>query len=380
MAPRKRKSNSVLSLADSLPPVHQLRVAGRFVRKRLKKPGAAPGELVHTGPQKVEQVRIHFIQYQDGMLQEKVLENVQEAFPVSEAPIVTWVNIDGLHEVDLIRQVGERLSIHPLVLEDIVTVGQRPKVEEHEGYLYLVLPMLSMEKDAVTVHEEQLSIILGPSYVFTFLEDIGDVFDPVRERIRTAGSRIRQRGADFLTYSLVDAVVDHYFTILEAVGDVIEHVEAEVVQSPRPQTMHELHGLKREILIVRRAVWPVRDMLSALLRSESPLVSDNTRVFLRDVYDHAVRIIDTVETLRDVVGGIIDLYLSSVSNRTNEVMKALTVMASIFIPLTFIVGIYGMNFDFMPELRVWWAYPILWLFMASVATGMLWHFKRRGWL
>jgi magnesium transporter len=290
------------------------------------------------------------------------------------------MNVDGLHEVELIRELGDRLSIHPLVLEDIVSTGQRPKVEEHESYLYVVLPMLSIDPKTGAVHDEQVSVVLGASWVLTFQERVGDVFDPVRERIRSPAGRIRAHGADYLAYALVDAVVDHYFAVLEAIGDTAERLEIEVMDEPGPDAMHRLHALKREMLMVRRAVWPVREMVNGLIRTESPLVTDATKVFLRDVYDHAVRIIDTVEVLRDVTSGMIDLYLSNVSYRTNEVMKTLTVIASIFIPLTFIAGLYGMNFAFMPELEVRWGYPALLGVMAVVAFGMVWHFKRRGWL
>jgi magnesium transporter len=301
-----------------------------------------------------------------------------DIFPFAPSPAISWVNVEGLHEVDLIRQLGEGLSIHPLVLEDIVSTGQRPKAEEHESYLYIVLPMLSIAEGRV--EDEQLSLILGPNYVVMFQERPGDDFDPVRERIRTSNARIRSRGADYLAYALLDSVVDHYFAVLESVGTMADDLEAEVLEGNRADTMHRLHALKREMLVVRRAVWPVREMLNNLIRTECELVSDETKVYLRDVYDHAVRIIDTVEVLRDVVSGLIDLFLSNLSARLNEVIKSLTVMASIFIPLTFIVGLYGMNFEFMPELKVWWAYPALWLIMLSIAGGMIWHFKRKGWI
>jgi magnesium transporter len=376
----KRKRGLVPSLIpDALNPVHQLKVMGRLVRRRVGKPGAPPGTLVHAGPPKVETVRISLLEYGEQLV-EKEIEDLSQLLPFAPAPTVSWVNVEGLHEVELIRELGERLSIHPLVLEDIVSTGQRPKVEDHESYLYIVLPMLSMDPNTGAVEDEQLSLILGPSWVVMFQERPGDDLDAVRERIRMGGSRIRGRGADYLAYALVDSVVDHYFVVLEQIGAVAERMEIEVLEGQSPQTMHRLHALKRELLMVRRAVWPVREMLNTLIRTECPLVGEPTKIYLRDVYDHAVRIIDTVEVLRDVVSGLIDLYLSSISNRLNEVMKSLTVMASIFIPLTFIVGVYGMNFGFMPELEVWWAYPVLWAVMIAIAGGMLWHFRRRGWI
>jgi magnesium transporter len=377
---RKRKRGRVPTLIpEVLNPVHQLRVMGRLVRRRVGKPGAPPGTLVHEGPKKVEKVRISLVEYGEHLV-EKEVARPSDLLPFAPAPTVSWVNVEGLHEVELVRELGEKLSIHPLVLEDIVSTGQRPKVEEHEGYLYIVLPMLSIDADTGVVEDEQLSLILGPSWVLMFQERPGDDFDPVRERIRAAGSRIRGRGADYLAYALLDSVVDHYFVVLEALGTIAERTEIEVLEDPTTQTMHRLHSLKREMLMVRRAVWPTREMLNTLIRTECPLISEPTTVYLRDVYDHAIRIIDTVEVLRDLVSGLIDLYLSSVSNRLNEVVKALTVMAGIFIPLTFIVGVYGMNFDFMPELEVWWAYPVLWVVMLGLAGGMIWSFRRRGWI
>ncbi len=361
-------------------PVRKLRVMGRFVRRRAKSAGAPPGTLVHTGPKRMEAVRVSFLDYDADHLDEQAVERIQEVWPFRDSPTVSWVNIDGLHDTDLIQQVGDHFGIHPLVLEDILSVGQRPKIEEYDGYLYVVLSMLMWNEDSREVEDEQLSLILGPNYVFTFQERMGDVFDPVRERLRSAKGRIRGRGNDYLAYALIDAVVDRYFHVLEAIGAITEELELEVLEDPDRSTMERLHHLKREMVVIRRAIWPVRDLTNGLARSDSPLIQQETRVYLRDVYDHTVQIIETVEGLRDVVSGMIDLYLSNVSNRTNEVMKVLTIMASIFIPLTFMAGIYGMNFDFMPELHMRWAYPTLWGLMVVVAGTMLLYFKRKGWL
>jgi magnesium transporter len=381
MARRTRKSGDLSPLLPDFPdPIHQLRVMGRLIRRRHARPGTAPGTLVRPGPAPAEEARVTKIQYAPDHLHEAEVTAFEDEADFPAPPTVTWLNVEGLHDVALIRALGERFSLHPLVLEDIVNAGQRPKMEEHDGYLYIALPMLSMAPDGSAVQDEQLSLILGPNYVLTFQERAGDDFDPVRDRVRVPGARIRGRGADYLAYALVDAVVDHYFAVLEAIWDAAEILEAEVIDRPGRETMHRLHALKREMLMVRRAVWPVREMVNSLARTESPLVSDVTRVYLRDVYDHAIRIIDTVEVLRDVVGGIIDLYLSSLSNRTNEVMKTLTVIASIFIPLTFIAGVYGMNFEHMPELEWRWAYPALLALMLGLALGMLWIFRRRGWM
>jgi magnesium transporter len=381
MTRRKRKSGHLPpGIPDVLSPLHQLRVMGRLIRRRATTPGTAPGTLVRPGPATVEPARITLIEYGPDALHEREPASLADVPGFAETAGVHWLNVDGVHDLDLVRALGERYALHPLVLEDVVSLGQRPKLEEYEGYLYIVLPMLTVDPETAMVRDEQLSLLLGPNWVVTFQERPGDDFGPVRERVRITGARIRGRGADYLAYALVDAVVDHYFAVLEAIGDVAERLEGEVVDRPGRDTMHRLHLLKREMLMVRRAVWPVRDLVNTLMRTESPLVTPGTHPYLRDVYDHAIRIIDTVEVLRDVVGGIMELYLTSLSNRTNEVMKTLTVMASIFIPLTFIVGIYGMNFDYMPELAWPWAYPALLSFMLAVALGMLWAFRRRGWV
>ncbi len=372
--------NPLSYVPKALNPVRRLRVMGRFVRRHGKQRGAPPGTLVHTGVQRMEAPRITFLDYDEASLNEREVQAIEEVWPFRDSPTVSWVNVDGLHDVALVEKIGEHFGIHPLVLEDIVHVGQRAKAEEYDDMLYVVLYMLHWDEAAQQVSEEQISLVVGSRWVLSFQEHHGDVFDPVRERLRTSKGRIRQRGADYLAYALVDATVDSYYAVLERMGETIERMELEVLEDPTPGTMAQLHELKRELLAVRRAIWPVREMMSTLLRLETPLIEAPTRVFMRDVYDHAVQLIDTVESLRDVVSGMIDIYLSAVSNRTNEVMKVLTIMASIFIPLTFIAGVYGMNFRYMPELDQRWAYPAVWGVMLVVGLGMLVWFKRKGWM
>lgn len=366
-------------LPGVLNPVNHLKVVGRLVRRTPKKPGSAPGTLVHTGPRKVERIRISFLDYDAEHLHEEEVDSIRECFPLKETPTVSWINVDGLHDLELIRNLGEHFGFHPLVLEDLVSVGQRPKLEEHEDYLYIVLHMLSFDGDTKRVESEQLSLLVGSSYVFSFQERVGDVFDPVRERIRSAAGRIRGQGPDYLAYALMDAVVDGYYAVLERVGDEIEDLDLEVMEEPEQATLRRIHDLKREMLVIRRAVWPLRDVMSQLLRSDHPWITSDTKVFFRDVYDHAVQSLDTVETLRDLASGLTDLYLSAVGQRQNEVMKVLTIMASIFIPLTFVAGVYGMNFQHMPELALTWAYPAVLALMAAVAGAMTWYFRRKGW-
>jgi magnesium transporter len=353
---------------------------GRFVRRQMKKPGSAPGTMVHTGAKKVEHTRIRLIDYDPGSLREQEVGDIAEVWSSCDAPTVSWVNIDGLHEIALVQQVGEHFGLHPLVMEDIVHVGQRPKMEAYDDCLFVVLTMLDWNAEQRLTGEEQLSLVLGPTWLLTFQERVGDVFEPVRERIRTSNRRIRSRGPDYLAYALVDAVVDRYFVILERLGEATEELELSVMEGSGPGTMEALHHLKRELLVVRKAVSPVRELVAGLLRDESPLVHEESGIYLRDVQDHAARLVESVDSLRDVASGLADLHLSALGQRTNDVMKVLTVMASIFIPLTFMAGVYGMNFENMPELGVPWAYPVLWVAMLAVAGGMILYFKRKGWI
>lgn len=367
------------ALNGAIHPLRSARIVGRVVQRMVQKPGASPSVLVHVGPRMVEKVRLRLFEYDAEKLSERTLEDISEALPTRDNPPVGWLNVDGLHDTELLGELRDHFGIHPVAMEDVVTLGHRAKMEEYEGYILLILPMLSFDEESLTVQTEQLSLILGPRWVLTFQERFGDVFEPVRERLRTAHGRIRQRGADYLAYALMDAVVDRYFGILEKLGDAAEELDQRVMENPAPEILHWINHLKKELLLMRRSVWPLREALSSFVRTESDLVTESTQVFARDVYDHAIQIIDTVETLRDLTGGMTDLYLSTMGQRTNEVMKVLTIMASIFIPLTFMAGVYGMNFEFMPELHVPWAYPALWLLMLSVAGGMIWYFRRKGW-
>lgn len=366
-------------LTRGLSVVRRLGALSGLAQRRKKKPGSSPGTIVHTGAKKVENVRVSFIDYDRSGLREHQMDRIEECFPLRDLQTVTWINVDGLHDVALIESLGRHFGLHPLVLEDIAAVNQRPKMEEYDDYLYLVPRVLAFDDERKQVLHEQLSVVLGTNFVLTFQERIGDAFDAVRERLRSAKGRIRTRGADYLAYALVDAVVDSYFLLLEKIGDHVEDLDETVMEAPTEETLHGIHALKREMLFVRRAIWPVREVTAQLYRSEHGLIHDETVIFLRDVYDHAVQALDTVETLRDLTAGLTDLYLSAVSQRQNEVMKVLTIMATIFIPLTFVAGVYGMNFKFMPELDITWAYPALLAIMASIAGAMIWYFKRRGW-
>ena len=342
------------------------------------KVGAPPGTLIHIGERKAERSRIRLMAYDGEKLSEKDLESVDGRSCRDESTVV-WLNIDGIHDISVIEAAGRCFGIHPLVQEDILNTAQRPKMEEYENYLFLVVKMLQTDP-AGGIRTEQVSIVLGSSFVLSFQEMEGDVFDRIRERLRTGKGRIRKLGADYLAYALLDSIIDRYFLILEDLGDRIEALEEELILHPTPPTLRKIHQFKREMIHLRKSIWPLREVLGSLQRQEPPLMQESTRIYLRDVYDHTIQIVDTVETYRDIIAGMLDLYLSSLSHRTNEVMKVLTIIATIFIPLTFIAGVYGMNFDYMPELHWKWSYPILWGLMVLTVLGMLWYFRRKKWL
>ena len=355
----------------------------RHIKKRSAKSGLPPGTPVHIGTPRTGAARVEIINYGEGRYSRQVYDSVEACPLVKDAPGVTWINVDGVHDVAMLERLGECFGLHPLVREDIANTDQRPKVEDHGDYLYVVLRMLYVApEDAGAITSEQVSIILGPNFVLSFQEQEreGDVFGPVRERIKNGKGRIRAMGADFLAYSLMDSVVDNYFVIMEGLGEKIEVLEDELVKEASPATLREIHTMKRDMIFLRRSVWPLREVIGLMERGDSTLVGEHMRVYMRDVYDHTVQVIDTVETFRDMLSGMLDIYLSSVSNRLNEVMKVLTIIATIFIPLTFIVGVYGMNFRYLPELEWPWAYPALWAVMLVIGGGMVVFFRRKKWL
>lgn len=349
------------------------------IPKRSKKAGLAPGTLVHIGEKKTGAVKITVFEYDETHCQERQVA-LPEDIKVAADPAVTWIDVSGIHQLDVIERFGKQFNLHPLLLEDIVNTDQRPKLDDYGSYWYVVLKMLYAADRSGDFQVEQVSLVFGPNFLLSFQENGRDVFQPIRERLRTGKGRIRQSAADYLLYSLVDAIVDQYFVVLETVGERLEALQDAVVSNPRPATLHEIHALKRELLFLRRAVWPVREVINALERLDSPALRDSTKVFFRDVYDHVIQIIDTIETLREMASGMLDIYLSSISSRLNAVIKVLTIITTIFMPLTFIVGIYGMNFDYMPELHWRWGYPLVLLGIVSIAIGMLVYFKRKKWL
>lgn len=344
------------------------------------KAGMPPGTLIHIGERKEEETKIKIIDYDENNFQEKEVKTVEECFPFKETSTVTWINIDGIHHVDVIEKIGNHFDLHPLILEDILHTDQRPKLEDFGQYMYIVFKMLYFDETETEIKAEQVSLILAPKLVISFQEMVGDTFNPVRERIRNSKGRIRKMGSDYLAYALIDAVVDSYFSILENFGEKIDFIEEELVTVPTPQTLQTIHDLKREIIFLRKSVWPLREVINNLERGDSPLIQKSTGIYLKDVYDHTIQIIDTIETYKEMLSGMLDIYLSSVSNKMNEVMKVLTIIATVFIPLTLIVGIYGMNFKYMPELEWKWSYPIVWVIMISIGTFMYFYFKRMKWI
>ncbi len=351
----------------------------RFFRRRARTVGLSPGTPVYVGEERTEPAQVELIDYDDTRIDERIIEDAGEAARLRESPTVTWLNVTGVHDVPLIERLGEALGLHPLVVEDVCHTDQRPKLDDYGDYIYLVVRMLRRTPDGA-LESEQISFVLAPNLVVSFQEKPGDVFDPVRLRIREHKGRVRRLGADYLLYALLDAIVDHYFIVLEPFGDHTEELEERLVSSPGPDALRTIHGLRRELVYLRKSIWPLREALSALQRTESTLMRKTTVVFLRDLYDHSIQVIDTVEAFRDTVSGMLDIYLSSVSNRMNEVMKVLTIIATTFIPLTFIAGVYGMNFMFMPELRWPWAYFVVLGLMAAVAVVMVIYFRRKRWL
>jgi len=353
----------------------------KLTKKRSQKAGLPPGTLIHIGEKKREEPKITILDYDEAQFQEREAKSTKECFPFKEKPTVTWINVEGLHQVEVLERLGGCYGLHPLVLEDILNTDQRPKMEDYGEYIYVVLKMLNYDDKSGQIEAEQISLILGQNFVLSFQEGKeGDVFGLLRERLRGGKGRIRKMGADYLAYSLIDSVVDHYFIILERLGERVEFLEEELVTEPTTKTLQEIYNLKREMIFLRKAIWPLREVISGLERGESSLIQQNTQIYFRDVYDHTIQVIDTIETFRDTVSGMLDIYLSSVSNRLNAVMKVLTIIATIFMPLTFLAGIYGMNFKNMPELEWRWGYPLVWMIMMAIGILMLIYFRKKKWL
>jgi magnesium transporter len=360
-------------------------------KSRSHVPGTAPATLTpHLVDGKAVPPKITLFEYDEHGLEERQIEHIEDAFHCFENDKVSWINIDGLGDVEVLRKLGERFNLHPLALEDVLNLGQRPKVEHYEGYLFIVMEMIYLNKDEC-VSGEQVSMFLGKNFLITVQEEPEtDAFEPVRQRIRSGRGWIRKMKCDYLAYALVDSIIDHYFPVLENVGSAIEDIENTMMEKPSRSCLLSLHEYKRTLLQMRRFVWPAREVTTGLMHEETGIVRPETKVFLRDCYDHTVQVMDLVESYRDVVSGLMELYLSAIGMRTNEIMRVLTVMSSIFIPLTFIAGVYGMNFASqegdvkmpfnMPELHSPYGYIGVWIAMILIAIGQILFFKHKKWL
>lgn len=344
-----------------------------------RKSGLPPGALVHIGERKLDEPKITILEYDDGYYSCVEVKKLGDFKPTPEH--VTWINVDGIHEPAAIEDLGRCFGLHPLVLEDVMNTGQRPKLEEYDDCLFVVLKMLDVDKQSEDIMVEQISIVIGNNFVLTFGERVGDVFDGVRDRVKRSLGKSRKSKADYLAYRLIDSVIDNYFVVLDRMSDFLEVVEDQIALDPTRVDARELHTLKRETLFLRKSIHPARELLGTLARIEdSDIIHPSTIVYLRDVYDHAQQVSETLESQREILASMLDVYHSALSNRMNEVMKVLSIVSTIFIPLSFVAGVYGMNFEFMPELKKPWAYPAVLCVMGVAATGMLIWLRRKRWI
>lgn len=344
------------------------------------KVGLSPGTLVFIGSKKQEKSKVTCIDFGEDFFREADCQTVDEALVRDSKQSVKWVNIDGISDVSLVEKIGKEFNLHPLLLEDLLNTHQRPKLEEYGDRLFLIIKMLRPPTEKLEFHTEQIAFVIGPDFVLSFQEDIGDHFDPVRNSLRQGKGKIRKSGADYLCYALIDAIVDHYFLVPELLGEQVEELQRKILKNPSPADLHAIQSLKHQLLYLRKAVWPLREVVSRLSRDDVSMVQDTTRIFFRDVYDHTIQVIETIETLREMLTGLLDIYLTSVSNKMNEAMRVLAVIATIFMPLTFIAGIYGMNFEYMPELKRPYGYFELLGVMAVIVVLMVAYFRKKDWL
>lgn len=353
-----------------------------------KKPGEIPGTAVHTGEQLLEEVLMTVHDFDEHHYDEIPISGIEKSEPYILSPSRTWIRVRGLHDIETLKSVWNHFDLHPLIQEDIVSVSQRPKAESYNGHIFIVLRMLKYKNDdhgGGVIQTEQVSLVLGENYLLSFQESDDPIFEPVLKRLESATTRLRRYGPDYLAYALIDTVVDHYFHVLDQIGDSIERVEELILENPGQEHLHTIHTLRRDLIFFRKSVWSLRDAINSLIRDDLRLISPEVKIFLRDVYDHIVHVIDSLETNREMVFGLFDMYMSGLSNRMNEVMKVLTIIATIFIPLTFIAGVYGMNFDpevspfNMPELSWYFGYPFSLAVMLICTLGMIWYFRRKGW-
>jgi len=351
------------------------------IKKRVKKIGQPPGTAIYTGNKKSFEPHLTVITYTEQTCHQAKGTALQSCLPEDNFKGMTWLHLQGLNNIELVREIADHYKIHPLTLEDILNVGQRPKVEEFDQYEFITFKLLAWNPEKLIFSAEQLSLVLGKDYLLSFQESDSSILNDIQEKLcAEPNQRLRQQGCDYLAYRLMDRVVDNYFEVLEGVGNQIDLVEEKIISDPVPQNTRTIYRLKRQMLLLRKSIWPLREVLSHLLQVEETLITPFTRLYLRDLYDHVVQAIDTLETYRDMLSNLLDVYLSSLTNRMNEVMKTLTIIATIFIPITTLASIYGMNFTYMPELHWHYGYFIVLGLMVGIAVVMMIYFQRKKWI
>lgn len=349
-------------------------------KRYSQKVGLPPGTLIYIGKERTDPVRITVFDYDETYLHEEEVQTIEACLPFTDTPTVTWIHIEGVHDTQIIEEIGAYFGVNALVLEDLMSPTQLPKIEVYEDHTFIILKNLDYDTATLSVSREQISLIIGENFVISLQEGSGEFFTPIRNRLQNTNSRIRKMRSDYLTYALIDVIVDNYFMVLEQFSDRIESTEEEAIANPTSEVLQKINDLRREFRLLRRPILPLRDVIDTVLGGEIPLLTQDTYLYFRDVYDHLIQVIHTLETLRNTVSELFDTYTSAVSHRMNEIMKVLTIVATFFIPLTFIAGIYGMNFKFMPELETHWGYPVVLLVMAGVGIAMFVYFKLRKWL
>lgn len=351
----------------------------KILRKRSHKAGMAPGTLLHIGEHLQQKIRLSYVEYDEQNFIEEDDVTDEICLKRIETPLMTWIEVHGVSDPSVISSIGSHFRLHSLILEDVLNTTQRAKLDTYQDQVFIVCRLLRYDELEHGLKDEQVSIVFGPNYLISFLEKDEDIFKPIKERIRQGNNRLRREGSDYLAYALLDLVVDQYFVVLEKVDIDLDKLEDELTHFPQPGTVKKMRKAKREMIFLRKSIWPMRDVISRFQRIDPPLVTSSLQVYLRDVYDHIVQTIDIIEGFRDVVAGMMDVYLSNINIRTNEIMKVLTIVSTIFVPLTFISSVYGMNFEFMPELHYKYGYPLTLFLLLSVAGCMLYFFHRKKW-
>lgn len=352
----------------------------RLFRKKTKKVGLPPGTLIYDGRAPLEKIKLSITEYNEETFYEKDNASIEECLEHIPTPTMTWIQVYGVYDSDTVAAIGKHFNLHALALEDILSTGQRSKIEEYDNHLFIVARHLTFDEKTQEPKDDQVSLVVGPNYLISFLESSNGILTPIKERLKLSNSRIRKLGSDYLAYAVLDVIVDQYFNVLERVDDKLEKLEDDIAKTPSSGTIRQIQEAKRDMILLRKSVWPLREVVNHFQRIESPIVSATTRLYLRDVYDHLIQVIDMIEGFRDVVGGMLDIYLSNINLRTNDIMKVLTIVSTIFVPLTFITSIYGMNFEHMPELHHPWGYPLVWVAMICVAGVMLLYFRNKKWI